>query len=380
MKTIPITLAVVCVVAAVAARMVGPIASDASSRQPVSTASETYSSKPNGHGASPRAVVEKFEHDFGVMDPQTKSSHRFVVKNTGTKPLKLALGETTCKCTFGKLGKSTIEPGEQGNVILAWKTGFNDRDYSHAARIHTNDPENRVIDLRVRGIVRVKLAMDPPEFVFAHVAPGSAESMWMSVFTQSWKKFEVVDVTSTLEGLTWSVEPLSREQLDEHAALAGSRVRVTIPNSLPQGFFQHELTMHVLTEETESPVPVRVPIRGKVLRRLAVYGNGIDANGVISLGIIESDKPHTKRFMLKVRDDQRKLDLNRVAVKPDFVNVKIRPKGDESRGLYEMILVIPADPPIRSLSASNPGRLHVEFDHPRINDLDLQLTYTAIAR
>ena len=59
----------------------------------------------------PVAVAEDTTFDFGVMDPLTSGTHKFVIRNKGTAPLKLAKGPTSCKCTLGTVANGYLEPG-----------------------------------------------------------------------------------------------------------------------------------------------------------------------------------------------------------------------------------------------------------------------------
>src|SRR5262245_43679246 len=71
-------------------------------------------------GPQPVARVDRVEYDFGEMERFAKGRHSFTFTNKGQYPLKLALGDTTCKCTLSKLAEDEIPPGKSAEVTLEW--------------------------------------------------------------------------------------------------------------------------------------------------------------------------------------------------------------------------------------------------------------------
>jgi hypothetical protein len=63
-------------------------------------------------GVPKAEVIGGNVHDFGVMQRNAKSSHRFVVKNVGTGPMELEVVGSTCKCTVGTLQEQSLAPGK----------------------------------------------------------------------------------------------------------------------------------------------------------------------------------------------------------------------------------------------------------------------------
>jgi len=83
-------------------------------------------------GPQPKCeVVGDLTYDFGKMARHDRSSHSWVVKNTGEAPLEIFLvGNTTCSCTVSKPGKDAngkmetlvIPPGKSDTIDLNWHT------------------------------------------------------------------------------------------------------------------------------------------------------------------------------------------------------------------------------------------------------------------
>src|SRR6056297_1410547 len=58
------------------------------------------------HTANPKAVTGQTRHAFGLLNPHTTASHSFGIRNAGDAPLKIAVQDTTCKCTVGNVADS----------------------------------------------------------------------------------------------------------------------------------------------------------------------------------------------------------------------------------------------------------------------------------
>ncbi len=127
---------------------------------------------PSG-GPQPRVQVDKTEYDFGEMDRQAKGRHSFVVTNTGKYPLKLAKGDTTCKCTRSDFDDEEVQPGKSTEFTLEWEAKSDEEHFRQSATIFTNDPNQRSITLTVSGRLIQSLTLMPPELVFNNVTPES---------------------------------------------------------------------------------------------------------------------------------------------------------------------------------------------------------------
>lgn len=330
---------------------------------------------------SPKAIVPETKYNFGTMDPLTMGEHTFVVRNEGKAPLELELGSTTCKCTFGKLEDSSILPGEAGEVTLNWNTGRKHPYYAHSAKILTNDPKRRSIQLSVEGLVKVQLGFEPQAIVLPHIEPESTPSGEVILFTQAWDDFTVKNVTSSLEGIAWELQPLEENWLTKNKARFGRRLVVTLPTEMPQGHFHHQLTLHVRPNGSEEVDTFELPLQGKVLRRLSAYGPTVTSDGGIDLGATSVGDPISAKILLKVRDKVRDLKVTNLEVTPEFVNVSIESTpGAPGKGLYIMKVEVPQNSPVGSYSGVRQGQILLTVNHPRITDLNLKLNFIVSPR
>ncbi len=99
-------------------------------------------------------------YDFGLVPLGTETRHTFVLKNTGTKALKVTKVTTTCGCTTIASFRATIAPGEQGEILAVMKrphTGY--ADVQVVAQ--TGPTLKDVYAFRITGVVVDKAALDP---------------------------------------------------------------------------------------------------------------------------------------------------------------------------------------------------------------------------
>ncbi len=155
-------------------------------------------------GPYPKAVVESAEHNFGVMALGQKGEHQFTIKNDGEAELKLVKGSSTCQCTLGELADGdTIPPGESRSVTLKWEIKVVVENFRHSAKIHTNDPENRLIDFVVTGRVDQRFSVSPAmTWEVGELSQTESTSVNGLVFSRAIEKFDIVSTKTSHERVT----------------------------------------------------------------------------------------------------------------------------------------------------------------------------------
>jgi hypothetical protein len=349
----------------------------------------------DANGPAPKWVVKEPIHDFGTMDAYTEGQHDFVVRNEGDAPLSLENHSTTCKCTLARtlarIDTPLIPPGGEGRVRLEWRTVGKQQYYGHGATLLTNDPKRKHLQLQIKGIVRSFVAAEPESLTFASVSPGETVTGETVVFSQSWNAFTVGELQSSIAGLTWELEPADAAVLKAFEATAAYLLRVTVPPDLPSGSFSGSLDFQVTPSGDAAAHAYKIPIQGKVLRRLSLYGPEIDENGVIDLGVVRQGTPLKKRLMMKIRDPDFSMDVRRIEVAPSFLKVDVTPyrggaasktgaaaSSSAELGMYYLNLEVPADAPACGFTSVAPGKLRLEIEHPRIDELELQIKLTVV--
>ena len=328
------------------------------------------SSKPK-----PIAVLEDGVYNFGSMEPYTRRQHKFTVRNEGDAPLTLREGHSSCKCTIGEVGDESIPPGGESTILLSWRSAEGSQLFAHEAEIITNDPDNPILTCRVEGRILSQLVADPGAFSMTGIIPGVAEQATVTLTSQTWESFEVLDISCGMEGSSWTFDRLSQEDLERLSVNDGYRITFQVPDDLPRGYFKDNLSIRVLPKGADE-ITFELPIKGNVLRRVSIYGKGIDSRGVVKLGKITQGKGLKKAFSVKVRDSEPTLAIKKIETNPDWLEVSFE-VYDEAKGLYRMFLEIPKTAP-RAAFMGELGKLHIEFENPRFEDIDLDVEFAIL--
>lgn len=328
----------------------------------------------------PRVEVDETTHDFGILPPHTTVTHAFTIRNTGEAPLELTKGETSCKCTFAGVPNGAVPPGGEAKIELTWNTGRIDQ-YQQTAEIRTNDPQRPRLSLTVKGKIDIRIAVEPEGLVMPRLEPGKSYTSQLLVYSRTWDDFQVEDLQCTLPGAVLKVEPADAETLYAKDAKSGRLITVQAPGMEP-GRFNGAIRANMIpasASEDTRPHPINVPISGKVLRRLSLYGPAIDSTGEVSLGETTQGTPLSTTLLARVKDEQKDLKIREIKTVPDFIQVELNRKEEAPAGSYDLTVRIPDDAPSISYLGSRIGSIKILFDHPRIKTLELRVSFAVLA-
>jgi hypothetical protein len=113
----------------------------------------------------PKIRFEKVLHDYCDVGPGSKNKCNFPFKNIGDGPLTIKV-ETTCGCTIANIPKASYEPGEAGDIEVEYTASTQPSTDRKAIIVHTNDPNNKRVDLVIKARVEQKVAVDPSRLKF----------------------------------------------------------------------------------------------------------------------------------------------------------------------------------------------------------------------
>ena len=336
-------------------------------------AAEVFSHERDLESSRPLAVIENHVHDFGNMQPFQKRQHRFVVRNDGTAPLTIRAGESSCKCTIGEVESDIVPPGGTSTVLLSWHTTTETKLFAHEAEVLTNDPDHPVLTCRVQGTVLQLVEISPQAFRFSGVAPGTSPEMSVTIASQVWDRFEIQDLVSSHKDIEIGIQPLTEPEKKARDAQDGYVLTVKLPNNLGRGEFNESLRLR-LVPDGQPAETLMIPVNGRILRRVAIYGKGIDSYGRVNLGRVPVGKGIQRNFSVKVRDPDPTLAVKKVTTVPDYVQVHFSETKFGVPGLYKMTIEVPPSAPA-SYITTDQGRLHIEFENARFDDLDLSVAF-----
>jgi Protein of unknown function (DUF1573) len=333
---------------------------------------------------SPHIVVNDQHYDFGTMQRGTSKSHEFLIQNTGSAPLKLRNGGTTCKCTAFVVPNKPLPPGGSTKVKLEWKAKVNNGPFRQTATLLTNDPTQSQIDLEVEGQVLPISGVEPQDFVFDKISVGETKSAHVYVMAMLQDKLTVTDPEfsdpTVRDKFDVKIEPAKKSELPNKLAKRGMRVTVTAKPNLPVGRLATWLSLHTNIPDAEK---LDIPLIGQVVGDISVGGitGWNEEQGVLVIGSVKSSEGGHGRVNLIVRGPHAEdVKFGVKSVEPKELKVTL---GKPQKLRAELIHVPveieipPGTPPMVHLDTAQGDAAHIVFSttHPKIKELSLSVRF-----
>ena len=309
----------------------------------------------------PKAAVDATRFDFGRMERGTKRDHVFQITNQGQAQLKLALGDTSCRCTLSGLDKKELEPGQSAEVRMEWKADSLRADFRQTATIFTNDPHLSEVRFEIVGQIVESIAVRPEGIYFEKIATDTRTyevRVVSGVFDQfDFTGFECGQVESASSfDVSW--RPLTPEELADQSLASlsprsGQLVKITIKPGLPVGAVHQKILL--ATGMAEFP-EVTVPIGGQVNSDITIVGpDWNERRGILRLGAVSAQKGATRKLTLLIRGPHRQQSTIQVErTDPPELQVTV---GSPVDGAQVRQIPLTIDVPLggRPLSRLGPG-------------------------
>ena len=356
-------------------------------------------------GAPRIEVIGGEEFDFGVMEPGSKGEHKFVVKNLGEFPMTLEIIGSTCKCTIGKLDKSSIGPGEQTEISLTWDVKTDSEDFGQSAILKTNDPTRGELHLKIKGRAINQMTMVPRNFGFGEIESGETISLDSVVY--SFLKTPIVPTSQKFsddlltQSATFAVEEIDLASVtDKTYASATQAFKVTcnLRPGLPQGAVQQNFSFGFVEKafigedgkfDEAQKKYFSTAISGRIVGAMsmvenskcqAVAGGYVYTIGRVNLAVA---KPERANIMLRGKyKDAIKLSLGDIEPAGVLKAELGEPVGRASVMLYPLRLWLdPEAKPIERLGKSDDdyGVVWIRTDNPDVSPLRLRVRF-AVAK
>ena len=143
-------------------------------------------------GDAPKADVPESTHAFGTIGSGAEGEHEFVIGNTGSAPLTLTKGATSCSCTVSDFeaadgvaenAKKIVAPGSNTKVRLKWRGKGSGGPFRQQATVFTNDPRRPEIAFVIEGTVVPTWKAVPESIVLSQISAGAAVQATARIFT-----------------------------------------------------------------------------------------------------------------------------------------------------------------------------------------------------
>ncbi len=334
----------------------------------------------------PRAKVQvdNADYDFGSMPRGTTAEHEFVFSNQGDAPLKLTVGDTTCKCTVGEVAGGDVPPGGETRVKLEWSATSSAYEFRQSATIHTNDPARSRVTLTIHGNLVEPANITPSSIAFGEVRQGNSGVAEVFILSNDQQEFEVTGYkwqnASHEESLTVNVEPLPKLDLPTPSAKAGLAMRVTLDDAAAPGQIEGSLE---LTTSLEELPRISIPLSGKVVSEISISGPGFDAaKDVLRMGPVEATRGKELKLMVFIRGEAAQGTKLQVAqTEPEWLQAEIGDPLLQTERVTQLPLTIKIPPGSPESAYLGPklggfGRIVLKTDDPQVPTVEFKVLFT----
>ncbi len=340
-------------------------------------------------------VVGSTEYDFGTMERRGVRSHTFVVRNDGTEPLTLTKGETTCKCTLSSLASDEILPGKSVEVRLEWtaREVGPTLQFQQTADVITNDPNNRLIQLVIKGNIIQSVLPKPESLTMNGLSSGEGITVKGKVFSykETSEPLEIVEIEfldETPEDLIdIGLAALTREQVEqEPRAFSGQELTVHLKPGLPPGPFSFPVR---LTTNLPDAPKVDVFLNGSVDADISIFGKGFRVSreegsqhiGTLDLKTVSSAEGLETSINLVVKGAYREMVEFKVKEVDPASHLQISLGEPMSIGNGKTIhhrLSIKIAPDAKQINRrggnlGTPARILLETSHPFLKEVSIEV-------
>lgn len=216
-------------------------------------------------------VIDTPMADAGTVQRGTAITKEFVVKNTGSAPLRIADVKPACGCMRAKFDK-TIAPGGTGKIFLTVDTKSFRSAISKSAVVLSNDSATPEVSLIVVANVRGLVTAEPSESLRIQTTKGHLGKAQV-VLTSEDAAFKPTEISTT--------EPYLRAVLNPDTEPGKWKVRVFSDSKAPAGPIHGEVVLKTgIPEEPE----FRIPVSGVIM------SVGGAATGAVAESAISNDE------------------------------------------------------------------------------------------
>lgn len=257
---------------------------------------------------TPKAVVEESEYNFGEHEPGPVLEHTFEIKNAGDAPLKILAIRPQCGCTEIGDTPAVIAPQETGLFPFSLRTHKVHRRYAKNVRITTNDPDNPQIVLKLCGVSRERIEVEPTRAYFGRIMPSEVRTKVLRIINHAAEPLEpTLPPLNPQSSFTYELSELEQGRVFE--------LRLTNKPADEPGAFSETLKLQT-NWETE-PV-VRISVNGEVPPRLELLPEylhlfepaaGVQADEVYAVRFLNHGAESVRVFEAVASDPALKVEL-----------------------------------------------------------------------
>ena len=337
-------------------------------------------------GPQPAAAAPEQSFDFGRAIAETKGQHRFVVKNDGKAPLKLANAGSSCPaCTILELESKELAPGAETGIVVEWHPQGQHPKFSKYVKVWTNDPAHEQLTFTVEGEIVSAVWVDPPTINIEAFSSDEPKPFTINVVTGLTKDLTVTARPSS-DLITTEIIPIPAEELAEFKQrievdpLAGFYIKGMLrPKTSVVGPFNESLTV---VTNVPGAAEVKVDLNSGRSGPIRVMGplGWQGGRSLMDLGRFSSKQGKSAKLSLftdKLAEGLKISGVTGTETPMQFEIEKDDTYSSEKKERYWLTIRFPAGGQHSRFSMQVPAELKLHLNHPAAPELILNLMYDA---
>ena len=243
-------------------------------------------------------MFNTLDHDFGTVARGAETVYRFEITNLYKQPMQITGVSSSCGCTTPTIENGTFDTYEKAYIVAKFNTHTHVGRKGATLTVRFAAPFQAEVQIRVHGNIRGDVVFSPGAVQFGSVDQGISKEQRISVNYAGRSNWQILDVTNDNNHFEVELQETSRN---------GGRVSysllVRLKDNLSAGYVKDQLT--VVTNDSFADTQ-RIPlfVEGRVVPEISVTPEAL------VLGDIESDKPITKKLIVRGKKPFRILDVN----------------------------------------------------------------------
>jgi hypothetical protein len=253
-------------------------------------ACSTSGPSPSAQGS--RTGVREIVYDFGEIAQGEKLSHSFSIKNKGSEELVFEEIWSTGIMPAIILNR-WIDLGKEDKITLVLDTSKLLGDIETGAILHTNDPQQHIIEVKMKGKVKPPFELQPYSALFISAFRGEEKEGAVTIVNNAKQPLKITRMISKSEQFRPRLETVK----------AGHRYRLLVKVS-PQAFpGRSKDTVFLYTDSEKKPV-IEIPVKLLIKNEVYAIPDYIDF-GTFKLDALEQAAHGEKMMIGKVLLERR---------------------------------------------------------------------------
>ena len=261
----------------------------------------------------PKIRFDQTDYDFGEVEAGDEVEHTFVFENTGDDLLSIKEVLTSCGCTGALVTEKEVPPGGVGKITATFHAKGFQGAVKKGLTVESNDPENRLVRLTIRGNVVSEVAVEPRYLDWGILQPGdSPRPKKLNIRFLKGRGLRLEKIQSESPSVV-----LTKKSEDENRAVYA----VALAEDLPSGRFTGRITIRSNSERVPE---VHVPFQGQVQGNIKVIPH------ILSLGRITPGKVLTRHLKVS-KTGKQGFTVQQVKATTEAIATEIREEKEGER-------------------------------------------------